>query len=422
MKMKRLLAVSMVLSLYLPLNFASATTVPRIGAKCKKVGLISKKNTNEFVCSKSGTKLVWKQKFPRKLEDKPAQAPDLNQGIIRGENYVYRFLSGELQRLAIDGKTFTSTDSRIALSFDDIRVSAFKEMQRLSESNDPMAIELSFKISENYPVEVASAVKLQARSAAKKLSYFLEERISITFILVTEKDVDFLKTNFGKFNRDDELQTIIENMKDYKFGTSTTGGGFGGYGIDENNASGGSVVIFYPSYQSMEKYYPEIVPHEMTHVIQQYFQTGATNTQQDYFRKLSKNYIEGSANLLGFGLSLENLGWYSDDSDLTFIQYWKNWHGSNRMANSEDVISILNSTASFNNRDFFFLAYPIGHLFWEFVIAKYGIDSYSKFLKNIKLADSYEQNLLMSVGKSKKELYLQAAPYILKVWQRLGLK
>jgi hypothetical protein len=60
-------------------------------------------------------------------------------------------------------------------------------------------------------------------------------------------------------------------------------------------------------------------------------------------------------------------------------------------------------------------------MLYEWVIAKYGFDSYIKILENLPKYSNFSDTLKASLGISKNELYQNAAPYILGAFSRLKL-
>jgi hypothetical protein len=63
----------------------------------------------------------------------------------------------------------------------------------------------------------------------------------------------------------------------------------------------------------------------------------------------------------------------------------------------------------------------VGALLYEWVIAKYGFDSYIRILENLPKNADYSDTIKAALGISKAELYQGAAPYILAAFNRLNL-
>jgi hypothetical protein len=87
----------------------------------------------------------------------------------------------------------------------------------------------------------------------------------------------------------------------------------------------------------------------------------------------------------------------------------------------EDVIKVLEATEARTNNSTHQSSYPIGALLYEWVIAKYGFDSYIHILENLANNPNYADTVKAALGISKEEMYRGAAPYILSAFKRLNL-
>ncbi len=157
----------------------------------------------------------------------------------------------------------------------------------------------------------------------------------------------------------------------------------------------------------------------MTHVLQMFFISKRDYNSEDAWLKVAPvHFTEGSANTIGHAWAVQHLGWYSDESDYTIKRYMSGFRGGNKMQTEADVFDMLEKTISWNNPQYSEMAYPVGQVLWEYIIGTYGFDAYMKFLKNVPVLSSYEENLMAVTGKSKNELYKDAAPYIISTWKR----
>jgi hypothetical protein len=142
------------------------------------------------------------------------------------------------------------------------------------------------------------------------------------------------------------------------------------------------------------------------------------NVESEYYKVLPVNFVEGSANTIGHALAVQNLGWYSDESDLTVKRYMSGFEGNNKMETEAEVFEMLEKTKTRSDSTYADMAYPVGQVLWEYIIGTYGMSAYVKFLNNIPTVDSYETNLRLVTGISKDALYKNSAPYIISVWKR----
>jgi hypothetical protein len=162
--------------------------------------------------------------------------------------------------------------------------------------------------------------------------------------------------------------------------------------------------------------------HEVTHIIQDYYRKGIIQSDKNsYDLRTNATFQEGTATLFGYALSMKNLGWYSDGLDEYLygnFKYDKYWKPVNTV---KDVVNILEETEMRTNNSTHQSSYPIGAMLYEWVIAKYGFDSYIKILENLPKYSNFSDTLKASLGISKNELYQNAAPYILGAFSRLKL-
>lgn len=118
---------------------------------------------------------------------------------------------------------------------------------------------------------------------------------------------------------------------------------------------------------------------------------------------------------------MKNIGWYSDGLDEYLYGNFKNDSYWKPVKTVDDVINILQQTEARTNNSTHYFSYPIGAMLYEWVIAKYGFDSYMRILENLSKNSDYSDTIKAALGISKVELYQSAAPYILAAFKRLNL-
>jgi len=75
--MKRWVTPVLIASLAISINFPTANAAVKQGALCKKVGQVSSVSGIKYICTKSGSKLVWDKGVnasPSKPQSKPTSA------------------------------------------------------------------------------------------------------------------------------------------------------------------------------------------------------------------------------------------------------------------------------------------------------------------------------------------------------------
>jgi hypothetical protein len=433
--MRKVLAALTVLVLATSTLQASAAV--KAGGACTKAGSTSTTGGVKYTCVKSGKKLLWNKGVKVITATKPSAAPapaptptpaptpvltplvDQNKGYIRGRQFVYRVVDDVLQRRISGTSEYTAVDTRTESEFDAIRVKAYKEIWGLTRAPGHPNIEIVYTISDSYPKAHADAVKRGVKFASEMFSSIFNEKFKIAVTLVTEKDAEFIKTNIGALSRPDEVGGTLGNIERYTPNSVGVGSGSAGFNRGGNGFIGGFYIGTFRSFLGIDYLWPEIATHEMSHVLQIYFVSKRDfNSESAWNKVVPINFIEGSANTIGHALAVQNLGWYSDESDLTVRRYMSGFEGNNKMETEAEVIEMLEKTKTRSDSTYADMAYPVGQVLWEYIIGTYGMSAYLKFLNNIPTVDSYETNLKLVTGISKEALYKNAAPYIISVWKR----
>ena len=82
-----------------------------------------------------------------------------------------------------------------------------------------------------------------------------------------------------------------------------------------------------------------------------------------------------------------------------------------------EIISMLQKSEKNDNEAGTTWAYTVGFHLWEWLIANYGFEAYWDIAKGISGTQNYDATVLKVIGKTKSDLYNEAAPYILKSFQ-----
>ena len=438
--MKKLLGGVVISALLLsPFNAVAAT---KPGAACSKAGATSTVSGKKYTCVKSGKKLVWNKgvaiaKPVPAVTPTPTPTPtpspsvlpapsisptptlDRNIGARRGTQFIYRVKDGVLERMIARSTEYTSVDTRLETEFDPIRVKAFNEIHNFKTTGAHPNVEIVYTITNSYPKDIAEAVKLGVESTANYLSMIIPEKIRVAVTLVTEKDTEFITAKIPELSRPDQVQVALNSVKRYQPGGIAGGSGSAGYNRFGAGFAGGFYLGTAASFSSVNFYWPEVPSHELAHVLQMYFSSKSNwNSYEAYVSKFPTNFIEGSANTLGHAWAVKHLGWYSDESDFTVKRYMESFPGSNRMQTEADVLEMLDKTVDSRDPVYFEMTYPVGQVLWEYMIGTYGFEKYITFLKNAYSTNSYADNIQVTYGISKEQVYKNAAPYILSVWKR----
>jgi hypothetical protein len=118
---------------------------------------------------------------------------------------------------------------------------------------------------------------------------------------------------------------------------------------------------------------------------------------------------------------MKNLGWYSDGLDVSLSLTWRNLESWKPVRNEADIVNLLIATENSWPQPAFEASYSVGAIFLEWIVGKYGMEALKKILENLAMGISFDANLKSSIGLSKEEAYRMSAPYLLSIFERLGL-
>jgi len=343
--------------------------------------------------------------------------------ITKYQRYIYRYQNGVMQRKNVDGK-FVSVDTRKESAFDPIRVAAYNSVMQSIAGKNSSNLNVKYVIRPNYPATLSAAIKLSFDKTIKQFGDYFPAGTPVTVIMVTEKDKDFIQKELPSIVDQNATGDVWQFASRYLTksewnNSSASGGGSASFFRGPEQSKGGFYLSHTASYATMDTYWPEVAPHEFTHILQGVFEKDLSfNSQDEYQKKLPQHYVEGSANTLGHILAYPNLGWYSDDSDLTIKRYSngvKRWKPVNSEAN---MVDLLIATEKGTPDQAFEASYSIGQLFYEWLIGTYGFDKFITLIKNIGPTSSFDENMKTTYGITKVQAYEKASPYMLRAWKK----
>ena len=337
--------------------------------------------------------------------------------------YVYRYVANKQQRKDANNK-WQSKDSRKENSFDPIRVAAYKSIYSLQTDPQAANIKFEFQVRPGYPKAIEQIIRLQLTKIASRFSPILSKPETVKVIMVTEKDKNWTKTDLTEIIPENDYIGALEildwyNTKDRFRTRGGTGGGVAGYLPNKGYAY---YLSHTSTFATTETYWPEVPPHEFTHVMQGLLAGGFQSQfgEGDPQAKWHGHLIEGSANTLGMALGFETLGWYSDEMDRLLKRDSQNMRSWRKMNTQEDAVAFIKAIESRNSQESFEFSYSAGQFVWEYFIGKYGADKFIEFLKNIPKTANFNENLKTTIGKDREAFYQEAGAYLLKNWQRLN--
>lgn len=412
------------------------------GATCKKLGAIRIESKKTYICTKEKKKLIWRLR--NTIEPKPTASPmpsssssplptqtnvptpsaspsvDLTvlERVSLSNAIFYRLNEGRLERKS-DLGLFFERDSRIQAEFSPIRNKAFNEIIGQPRANGHSNVNFVWDKRPSFPTAIFNYQLKRANEAAEIFNSLFASPITIKALAATEKDAEYPPAKNQYFSDTyEQLKRIGQLNKENQLIWITGGGGY----WDIQGETLGRLFLGTPSDADPKYYSPEwiqLASHEFFHIVQQYLLFPRVNEGQvDFNLKVPHHFREGSANFIGYALSAENLGWYSDAMDVSLIRYWK---GSGQGINTRteaDMISLLRFTESRNDPKAFELGYPVGAIFWEWVVGTYGYDKFTALMRELGKSTSFNESTTKILGLGKEELYKNAAPYLLSVFNR----
>ena len=384
----------------------SADAAVRDGALCSKVGSITKVNSYQFRCVKTGKKVTW-----QRIVDQISSKQDV----------FYRLNNGVLERRAFTG-TFHKSDSRSPKDFSPIRAKAFEEMNKLVKNPATPNIELNFDLRDGFPTEIREYNLKKIRESFAVWSTFIESPIKVKVLLATEKDLSYIRKQGNLFS--DSIGAIDRLAQVDLTRENVWITGSAGY-VQYNGELIGKIFLGTRSEAKTDRYNPEwmqVAAHEAFHVVQDFWIAGTRHdSQQAYQTRRPQHYTEGGANFVGYSLSSNNVGWYSDAMDVSLNRYWNFIRGWKPAKSNNDIVQLLIATEISDSEQAFELSYPLGALFYEWIVGTYGAAKFIEMGRQTKNNAKFDDTIKKVFGVSKNDLYAKAAPYILSVFKRNGL-
>jgi len=362
-----------------------ANAAVKAGAKCTKVGQVKKSQGKTYRCTKAGKKIVWKKQSTAS----PNASTQENATALKAFGIVNS--SGEVQS----------------------------------------KVKVTFELGENVAQDIKSEVVLYTERAARIYSRFVDSPKEIIVHVYSEKDMAKYSDNI--LFAHEELKPWLDwfakdaNLRDSAYGhpghnyrsvckisqpTVCTG-------------VTGQAGVLYPSRSSLKflNYMNRsVAPHEMFHVIQDYYLYGAEGSfyipQSSLDSAMPPVFREGGGVFFAFARGYETFKEYelgfASVMDWMKKDYAKDIYS---LRTTEDVERLLVRLENLDRSSR--TEYAVGAALHEWLIANYGLEKY------INLTQSHSHKLKFSdvfasvYGMSLSDLYKQAASHVL---QRINSK
>jgi hypothetical protein len=357
---------------------------------------------------------------------KPESASYVEPAIGKSGGFVYRYVGNKQERLDIAGQ-WAASDVRSDGEFDPTRVAAYESIQSLPKDNDYKNFLFEYLFQPSFPGEIENVIKLQAIEFAQKFSKQLNKPITVKIVGITEKNGEYIANELPSIIPQESFGNSLEILEDYVslerfYRRGGTGGGSAWYSFPKKY---GYYLAHTSSLATTDTYWPEVVPHEMSHVLTGYLTAdsgGNRFPEGDPKSKINGHFIEGSANTLGMAAGFQTLGWYSDEMDRLLardIAYSKGWKPLTTVDDAVKFIEFIERRDTEVNAQF---SYSAGQVVWEYFIGKYGALKFFEFLGNMRITPNFNENLKKTIGIDRISFYRDAGEYLMKTTQRLSKK
>jgi hypothetical protein len=441
---KKLLAVLVTAALFLvPLNAVAAV---KAGDTCKKVGTTATANGKKYTCIKSGKKLVWNKGLsivtkPTAIATPsvsptatPAPTPSATPSVIptatpqptqtvRSINQLFwkfKVENSVLYRNVEATGNWITTDTRKSDEFDPIRVKAWQEIKSIAIPSERQK-SVTYFVGPNVDPAVENAYRFLIEKSLLYFNSWMKPEVPLYIHIYTEKDREFFKQSMDLYvNGIQDYNRLEVDLKNYD-GPNSNFSPSGGVTIGALKTKSTDWVNFatfaLDSELRSEGILMYMIPHEISHHWQ--FSTMQPLMRRSGSDRSSCNFFEGSAVLLGSSVTVDHLGWFSDEMDVITRRISRNSPQFNPKTSEEIVEELMKfSSSSASNALGCTTGYSLGALAYEWLIAEKGIQILPDLTKAFNVTTSVSDGIKQVTGWTDREFYTRASDYVLRAWNR----
>ncbi len=392
--------------LFLPISSSFAADKP--GAVCPKLKASSSYIGIKLVCVKSGKRLIWQKVLTtKKAVPTPTPTPKSAQPVPA-----------------------TEPTQPSAAPVEDVyqitKLKAYKYIRSAADKGDSSRIKSIYHVGPAFPADLKDLYMNQSVFVGKLCGTFFNKEEIVNIYLYTEKDSDLIRSDLNlNFN----FLSFDHWFKQWNLGQGREHNiGIASYYLMRNNppqGHAGLAVYSGSNKSSIRKYGIQVMPHEYWHIVQDYFIQGARESRfssDDAFDLISPpSFREGSANTVSFAMASDNFEDYlklyqvfvDERKYDSSMKIFKTLTTKDKVVDALEAIEVRSKNPEAHEA-----SYLLGQLLYEWVIAEYGFDGYRKLIINQLVGNSFEDNLKVSLGITKEELYKGAAGHILSALDR----
>jgi hypothetical protein len=359
-----------------------------------------------------------------------AKSSDTNNGkFTKWDYYSYKYVGEKLQRQILPSQDFsgcepcawTGKDARNAKSFDPIRARAFKTIKAFGAKKNIAKSEVEWVITKSVQ---PSLVKMYKKLNTDAINYWqseLSNPLPYRLLIGTEKDRAEVKSKlFETRNGPTSLQMMnnffdrYSKLQDYEKARPVGGGMPGKDTLISNGQDVYLVTYHVGSFTTDQKVFATTTAHEITHVLQI-----DRSKNVGYNNDMPPSLWEGSAVLFGSGIPMSNVAWYSDELDHQLMRFLSNFAAKVPMKTEADAVNLLIKAERTDAEVSIEAGYYVGAILFEWLIAKHGVQKFLDLVDATGTAPSFNDAMIKAYGLGKADIYKQAAPYVLKSYQRV---
>ena len=406
--MKRVVGVLVAIALFaVPLN---AVAVVKAGATCKKAGITSTYAGKNYICIKSGKKLVW-NKGVAVVKPTPTPTPTPTVTPTPTPTPTPTVTSTPTPTVTSTPTTppvfIPKTFAELYGNSQGIAIAAWTSTNEKIKKSDAVTVRQDIYVGPNTTIPNAN-VKGIFEDATRIFAGFAQPQ-SFYAVYYRFQDKDWAKAKFGELNMSylagqiDGSCGSLQRCNGASAGKFTSTIGFSQYGVNE---PGGQTDTYHTN--------GALEIHEYTHIAQAMQFIGKQKDDQN-FNYLPRWFIEGHAHIAG------NTG-----AAKTIEEYLKNrrdWLNTspNAEIKSFEAVDIERFYASLmpgkNNNEMFGYVYTLGYITMECLVALKGIDSPTQLIVEVSNGLTFEEAFLKVYGISWKE----ASPILAKTVSQIFL-
>jgi hypothetical protein len=349
--------------------------------------------------------------------------------FTKWDYYSYKYDGEKLQRQILPSQDFsgcepcawTGKDARNAKSFDPIRARAFKTIKAFGAKKNIAKSEVEWVITKSVQ---PSLVKMYKKLNTDAINYWqseLSNPLPYRLLIGTEKDRAEVKSKlFETRNGPTSLQMMnnffdrYSKLQDYEKARPVGGGMPGKDTLISNGQDVYLVTYHVGSFTTDQKVFATTTAHEITHVLQI-----DRSNNIGYNNNMPPSLWEGSAVLFGSGIPMSNVAWYSDELDHQLMRFLSNYATKVPMKTEADAVNLLIKAERTDAEVSIEAGYYVGAILFEWLIAKYGVQKFLGLVDATGTAPSFNDAMIKAYGIGKADIYKQAAPYVLKSYQRV---